>query len=92
MLLHTWSDKAAGIAVGVGLVGSVLVGRRAPLVAATTVAALAAVEELYLVATARRTPDADAPGVLGSLASRLVAPGAIPGAKATARPVGYDVS
>lgn len=69
--LHTWSDKAAGVAVGAGLVCLTAWGRRGPLAAASVVAAGAAVEELWQVATAVRIPDVDAPGVLGSVASRL---------------------
>ena len=40
--------------------------------AAFVVAAVAAVEELWIVSTVPRRPDVDAPGVLGSVASRLV--------------------
>lgn len=71
VLLHTWSDKAAGLCAGVGLVCLTAFGRRGPLVGASVVAAGAAVEELWRVATAARMPDVDAPGVLGSVASRL---------------------
>lgn len=75
VLLHTWSDKAAGAAVVAGLVGVVLTGRPGPARAAGLVAAGAAVEELWQVLAARTEPDVDAPGALGSLASALVARG-----------------
>lgn len=72
VLLHTWSDKAAGSAVVVGVVTLVARGSRGPLAGALVVAAGAAAEELRQVATAVRRPDVDDPGVLGSVASRLV--------------------
>lgn len=71
VLLHTWSDKAAGVAAGAGLVCLTAWGRRGPLAAASVVAAGAAVEELWRVVTAAQMPDVDSPGVLGSVASRL---------------------
>lgn len=71
VFLHTWSNKAAGICSGMGLVCLTVWGRRWPLVIASAVAAGAAVEEVWRVGTAARIPDADAPGVLGSIASRL---------------------
>lgn len=71
VLLHTWSNKAAGVTAGVGLVLLTAWGRRGPLVVASVVAAGAAVEELCRILGAARIPDVDAPGVLGSVASRL---------------------
>lgn len=71
VLLHTWSDKAAGATAVVGLVCLTAWGRRGPLAVASVVAAGAAVEELWRVLTAVHIPDVDAPGVLGSVASRL---------------------
>lgn len=92
VLLHTWSDKAAGGAVVGALVAGVAGGRRAPLRAGLVVAVGAAVEELWLVTTARAMPDTDARGVLGSLASRLVARGARRRTRLGRRAVLYDVS
>lgn len=74
VLLHTWSNKAAGVAAGAGLVCLTAWGRRGPLVGASVVAAGAAAEELWRVATSARMPDVDAPGTLGSVASRLARP------------------
>ncbi|GEN78743.1 CDP-alcohol phosphatidyltransferase family protein [Actinotalea fermentans] len=74
VLLHTWSNKAAGVGAGVGLACLTAWGRRGPLAAASLVAAGAAAEELWRVVTAAQMPDVDAPGVLGWVASRLARP------------------
>lgn len=71
VVLHTWSNKVAGLGAGIGLVCLTAWGRRGPLVVASALAAGAAVEELWQMLTAAQMPDADAPGVLGWVASRV---------------------
>lgn len=72
VLLHTWSDKAAGAATVGGAVALVGLGRPEPLAIATAVAVGAGAEDLWQVLTAAGLPDVDDPGLLGSVASRLV--------------------
>lgn len=71
VLLHTWSNKAAGVLAVVGMVVLVVSGARQLVVMALVVAACAAAEELWTLAAAP-APDVDHPGVLGWVASRVV--------------------
>ncbi len=71
VLLHTWSNKAAGVLAVVGMVALVVGGVRWPVVVALVAAALAATEELGTLVAAP-APDVDDPGMLGWVASRVV--------------------